>query len=424
MRAASYTLRSWLLTTDPRRIAILYLAALPLVGLAAFVPAALLQAGSLAPAGDLPEARSVELLGLGHGYGMVLLVLLPAIPAGLGLAVLGESPVPWLAPAGWYLWIIAGLVWLSGLLGGESEFRTTAMLAASSLGLTFLSLVLAARRRRPRGPFAWSILFAGAAWFVRLATGAPEPAVVAPLALVAALGVAAEVVRDCSGGALYGERLAPWLLGAVAAASFLPWGSRLLVEQPAPVVSGLLPFAILPPAALAAALLATVLRRPPAPAPALAFAWASIGLAIVCGGGFLLLASAPANMHLAGTAFEAAHLHFIAGAVLAAFVAGLHHWQGAIAGGAAPVGATSAAAPLLFGAWNLTFFPKFVAGYLGRPGGPGAHSDPFGVLDTISLLGTVGLGAVLGMAARDLVRSLFGHAPEAGGRPAASKMSE
>jgi heme/copper-type cytochrome/quinol oxidase subunit 1 len=422
--ASPYSLRSWLFPADPRRIGILYLVTMPLVGLAGFIGAVLSQAGILVPAGDLLEAKSYELLGAWHGCGMVLLVLLPAIPAGLGLAVFGSQPAPGPALAGWYLWLVAGAVWLGGLVRGEPDLRRCAIVAALSLALTFLSLMLAVRRRQRCGPFACSIVFSGTAWLARLATGGFEPASVAPLALVPALGVLAEVVRDSSGGALYGRRLVPWLLGAIAASTFLPWGSRLLALELGPVLAGGLLLAVLPPAALVAALLATVLRRPPARGPALAFAWASIGLAMISGGGFLLLASAPTNAHLAATAFESAHLHYMAGVVLAAFLAGLHHWRDAVAGRATADAATGLAAPLLFGAWNFAFFPSFVAGYLGRPWGPGALADSFGRLDTISLLGTLGLVAALGLAARDLLRSLFGHAPEPAARLTASKQCE
>ncbi len=424
MSTASYTVRAWLLAADARRIAILYLVAMPLVGLAGFLGAVAVQAGILFPAGDLLEAKSYELLGAWHGCGMVLLVLLPAIPAGLGLAVLESQPAPWLALAGWCLWLVAGAVWLAGLVRGEPDLRRCAILGALSLAFTFLSLMLAVRRRQSCGPFAWSIVLSGTAWLARLATGGLEPAPVAPLALVPALGVVAEVVRDSSGGALYGRRLVPWLLGAIAASTFLPWGSRLLALELGPVLAGSLLLAVLPPAALVAALLATVLRQPPARGPALAFAWTSIGLAMISGGGFLLLASAPTNAHLAATAFESAHLHFMAGVVLAAFLAGVHHWRDVIAGRATPEAATGLAAMLLFGAWNFAFFPSFVTGYLGRPWGPGALADSFGRLDTISFLGTIGLVAALAVAARDLLRSLFGHAPEPAARLAASKQCE
>lgn len=424
MSAASYTLRSWLLPTDARRIAILYLIGLPIVGLAGLVAVVLLRVEAFVPAGDLLEAQGHELLGAWHGCGMVLLVLLPAIPAGLGLAVFGAQPAPRLALAGWYLWLVAGAVWLAGLVRGEPNLRRCAITAALSLALTFLSLTLAVRRRQPCGPFAWSIVFSGTAWLARPAAGGFEPASVAPLALVPALGVVAEVVRDSSGGALYGRRLVPWLLGAIAGSTFLPWGSRLLALELGPVLAGSLLLAVLPPAALVGALLATVLRQPPARGPALAFAWASIGLAIISGGGFLLLTSAPTNAHLAATAFESAHLHYMAGVVLAAFLAGLHHWRDAIAGRATPEAARSPAALLLFGAWNLAFFPELVGGYLGRPWGPSVPSESFAGLNAISFLGTVGLVAALAVAGRDLLRSLFGDAPEPAARLAASNNGE
>jgi len=422
--AGPYTLASWVLTADVRRVAILYLVALPLVGAAGFLSALLIRAGSLALGHAFLEADELELLSAWHGTGMVLLVLMPAIPAGLGYAVLGQSVAPRVALASWYVWAAGCIAWLASLVRAAPASTAPAWLAWLALGLIYLSLLAALRRRPQLTPFAWSIAFAAVAWFVRMATGGAEPALLAPLAVVPALGVVAEVIRDCSGGALYGEKLVPWLLGASAAATFLPWGSRLLATDFSPAALGLLPFAILPPATLVAALLATALRQPPVRTPALRFAWTSVGLAIVAGGAFLLLTMVPTNTHVAATVFEAAHLHYLSGAVLAALLAGLHHWRGALVGPAGTQAAAGSAAPLLFGAWNLTFFPDFVAGYMGRPWAPGPYPDSFEALQLISLFGTAILAVALIFAVGDLLRLRGEEVVEAQRRQVASRMSE
>jgi len=421
----SDTLGSWLLSADARRVAILYLVTLPLVGAAGFLSALLIRTGWLAPGHDFLEAYGLEVLSVWHGSGMVLLVLMPAIPAGLGYAVFAQSAAPRVALVSWYAWAAGCIAWLASLVRAAPAAPTAALLAWLALGLTYLSFFPLLRRRQQLTPFAWSIAFAAAAWLVRMATGGAEAAVLAPLAIVPALGVAAEVIRDGSGGALYGEKLVPWLLGATAAATFLPWGSRLLATDFDPAALGLLPFAVLPPATLVAALLATALRQPPVSRPALSFAWASVGLAIVGGGAFLLLVIVPTNTHLAATAFEAAQVHYLAGATLTALLAGLHHWRGAITGRASPQGVGKGGAPLVFGAWNLTFFPDFVAGYSGRPWAPGSSPDSFETLHLISALGTISLAIALVVAVRDLVRPRGEEeVVEAQGRRVASRMSE
>lgn len=112
---AGYSLRSWLLTTDHKRIAILYLLGITFFFAMGGVFAVLIRLELLTPAGDLVSSETYDKLFTLHGTIMVWFFLIPSIPA-----VLGNFLVPMMIGArdlafprlnllSWYLYIIGGL---------------------------------------------------------------------------------------------------------------------------------------------------------------------------------------------------------------------------------------------------------------------------------------------------------------------------
>ena len=80
--------RSWLLTTDHKRIGILYLWTIIVFFTIAAVAAALMRIELLTPAGDLVTSQTYNKLFTIHGVLMVWFFLIPSIPAVLGNFVL------------------------------------------------------------------------------------------------------------------------------------------------------------------------------------------------------------------------------------------------------------------------------------------------------------------------------------------------
>jgi cytochrome c oxidase subunit 1 len=121
---ASYGVRSWLLTSDHKRIALLYL-----IGVTFFFAIGGLYAGAirlelLTPAGDVFQSETYNKLFTGHGVMMIFFFLIPGIPA-----VLGNFLVPLMIGAkdlafprinllSWYLYIIGGLLALWAIIHG------------------------------------------------------------------------------------------------------------------------------------------------------------------------------------------------------------------------------------------------------------------------------------------------------------------
>src|ERR1700739_3049853 len=119
-----YGVWSWLLTTDHKRIALLYLMSITFFFFIGGFFALLIRLELLTPAGDLVQADTYNKLFTQHGQVMVFFFLIPSIPA-----VLGNFLVPLMVGAkdlafprinllSWYLYIIAGILMLHCMLTG------------------------------------------------------------------------------------------------------------------------------------------------------------------------------------------------------------------------------------------------------------------------------------------------------------------
>src|SRR3989454_8037727 len=81
---AKYGVKSWLLTTDHKRIALLYLASITFFFFLGGLFAVLIRLELLTPQGDLVQAETYNRLFTMHGVVMVFFFLIPSIPAVLG----------------------------------------------------------------------------------------------------------------------------------------------------------------------------------------------------------------------------------------------------------------------------------------------------------------------------------------------------
>ena len=119
-----YGIRSWLLTTDHKRIALLYLLSITFFFFIGGLFALLIRLELLTPAGDLVQADTYNKLFSMHGQVMIFFFLIPSIPA-----VLGNFLVPLMIGAkdlafprinllSWYLYIIAGIMMVHAMLTG------------------------------------------------------------------------------------------------------------------------------------------------------------------------------------------------------------------------------------------------------------------------------------------------------------------
>src|SRR5437588_10579061 len=122
--SAAHTVGSWLLTTDHKRIGILYLLSILVFFTIAAVAAALMRIELITPEGDLVSSQTYNKLFTIHGVLMVWFFLIPSIPAVLGNFVIpmmiGARDVafPRLNLFSWYLFVAAGALALWSLIHG------------------------------------------------------------------------------------------------------------------------------------------------------------------------------------------------------------------------------------------------------------------------------------------------------------------
>jgi cytochrome c oxidase subunit 1 len=125
--ADGVTLKSWLLTTDHKRIAILYMISITVFFFLGGSAAALIRYNLLVPEGMIRSAETYDRLFTMHGVIMVWFFLVPAVPVTIGNFVVPlmigarDLAFPKINLLSWYLFIIAGGVALYALFTGGTD---------------------------------------------------------------------------------------------------------------------------------------------------------------------------------------------------------------------------------------------------------------------------------------------------------------
>jgi cytochrome c oxidase subunit 1 len=180
---AEYGIRSWLFTTDHKRIALLYLLSITAFFFIGGFAALLIRLELLTPAGDLLSADAYNKAFTMHGQVMVFFFLIPSIPAVLGNFLIPimigakDLAFPRINLISWYIYIIAGILYIHCLVTGgvdtgwtfyptfSTEFSNTRVVEAGlaifvsgfSSILTGLNFVVTVHRMRAPG-MTWSRL--------------------------------------------------------------------------------------------------------------------------------------------------------------------------------------------------------------------------------------------------------------------------
>ena len=120
----AYGVKSWLLTTDHKRIALLYLATVTLMFFLGGVFAVLIRLELVTPAGDLVQSETYNKLFTMHGIIMVFFFLIPSIPAVLGNFLIPimigarDLAFPRLNLASWYIYVLGAAFTIYALVSG------------------------------------------------------------------------------------------------------------------------------------------------------------------------------------------------------------------------------------------------------------------------------------------------------------------
>ena len=121
---AEYGLKSWLLTKDHKRIALLYLGSISFFFFIGGLYAMFIRLELLTPQGDLLSSATYNKVFTQHGIIMIFFFLIPSIPATLGNflvpMMIGAKDLafPRINLLSWYIYLLGGIITIYALLAG------------------------------------------------------------------------------------------------------------------------------------------------------------------------------------------------------------------------------------------------------------------------------------------------------------------
>lgn len=375
------SLKSWLLTGDHKRIAILYLISISFFFLLGGIFASLIRVELTSPTGVLMESETYNKVFSGHGIVMIFLFLVPSIPAVFGNFALPlmigarDLAFPRLNLLSWYLYMIGGLLILTGLIMGGTDSGWTfyapysSMYSHGTVTLTLTGIFIAGfssiftginfivtvhKMRAPgmtwfRLPlFVWAMY----ATSVIIILGTPVVAITLALIMVERItgigiyspelggdpvlfqhmfwfyshpavyimilpsfGVISELIANFSRKRIFGYHFVAFSTLAIAGLGFLVWGHHMFVSSQSmyqSVVFSLISFLVAVPSAIKIFNWTATLYKGNIRLQApMIYALCFLGLFTIGGLTGLYLASMGTDVHLTATYFVVAHFHYV-----------------------------------------------------------------------------------------------------------------
>ena len=467
---SNYGIKSWLLTIDHKRIAVLYLVSITAMFWIGGFFAMLIRLELLTPAGDLVSSDTYNKLFTMHGIVMVFFFLIPSVPAVIGNFVIPlmvgakDLAFPRVNLLSWYLYMAGAITALVAMVTGGVDtgwtfytpFSTTysnthvngaavgIFITGFSSILTGLNFIVTIHRMRAPGLtwrrlplFCWSnyaaalimvlgtpviaitlllvaferafhigvfnpqlggdpLLFQHLFWFYS------HPAVY--IMILPGMGVISEIVTCFSRKRVFGYEFVALASIAIAVLGFLVWAHHMFVagiSVYAALVFSLFSYLVAIPSAVKIFnWTATLYKGSIRYETPMLYAFGFMGLFTVGGLTGVFLASLGLDVHVHDTYFVIAHFHYVmVGGMVMAYMAGLHFWWPKISGRMYPEAWAKLSALLVFVGFNTTFFPQFIAGYMGMPRRYHAYPPEFQVLNVLSTAGAsiLAVGYVLPM---------------------------
>lgn len=237
------------------------------------------------------------------------------------------------------------------------------------------------------------ILFQHMFWFYS------HPAVY--IMILPGMGVISEVIACFSRNRIFGYEFIAFSSVAIALIGFLVWGHHMYVSGQAMYagfVFSLLTMIVAVPSAIKINnWMATLYQGNIVWTPPMLYAFGFMGLFAVGGATGLFLGTIGLDVPLHDTYFVVAHFHYVmVGGMVMAYLAGLHFWWPKITGRMYPIVPANICAIIIYIGFNLTFFPQFIAGWMGMPRRYHSYHPDYHLLNVFSTAGAsiLGLGFI------------------------------
>jgi cytochrome c oxidase subunit I len=229
--------------------------------------------------------------------------------------------------------------------------------------------------------------------------------------ILPAMGIVSEVVSVFSRKPIFGYRFIAMSSIAIAVIGFLVWGHHMFVSGQsrwASIAFSFLTLLVAIPSAIKTFnWLATMYKGAIVLKTPMVYVLTFFAIFAVGGLTGLFLGALATDVPLHDTYFVVAHFHFVmVGAVMIAFLAGLHYWWPKMTGRMYDETVGIVSAVVVFLGFNLTFIPQFFAGVLGMPRRYATYAPAFTAHNRLSTVGAFVLAAGLVLALYGLLASL------------------
>jgi cytochrome c oxidase subunit 1 len=287
----SYGIKSWLLTVDHKRIALLYMFSISIMFAIGGIFATLIRLELITPPGDMVQSETYNKLFTMHGVVMVFFFLIPSIPATLGnFLIPRDLAFPRLNLLSWYIYMAGAAFTMYAMIAGGvdtgwtfyvpySTHYSNTHVIATGLGifitgfssiLTGLNFIVTIHKMRAPGLTWWRLpLFVWAHYATSLIMILGTPVIAVTVLMVAlerglhlgifdpalggdpilfqhlfwfyshpavyimilpAMGVVSELVQGMSRKRIFGYSFVAISSLAIAMLGFLVWGHHMFVS--------------------------------------------------------------------------------------------------------------------------------------------------------------------------------------------------